>query len=230
MSEETTDFLYPMIEGDQTDAASLLEDLAASADGKAARSFQLQQQTLEAKAEQLAGVAEAMARRFEEGARLYTFGNGGSSTDAAGVASLFARPPGSSARPLPARSLIADTSVLTALSNDIGFDVVFARQLIAHAREGDIAFGLSTSGNSDNVIEAFEEAKKRGLLTVGMAGNDGGAMAVCDALDHCVVVDSQSVHRIQESQGRATHRLWELVQEHLSSPLATTTSTTEVQT
>lgn len=233
MSHEGTDFLYPMIEGDQTDAPSLLEDLATSADSKASISFELQRQTLDEVEGQLGTIAGALAERFEAGARLFAFGNGGSSTDAASVASLFARPPTEHRRPLPARSLVADSSVLTALSNDVGFELVFARQLIAHAREGDIAVGLSTSGDSENVVRAFMEGHDRGMLTVGLAGNDGGQMAVCDELDHLVIVRSQSVHRIQESQSRVIHRLWELVHEHLEAPLTAATtapSGTEVGT
>jgi D-sedoheptulose 7-phosphate isomerase len=213
---EGTDFLYPMIEGDQTDAASLLADLARSADEKAATSASLTTTTLEACAEQLDAIAADMAGRLAAGGRLFTFGNGGSATDAAGVAALFAHPPDGHAAPLPARSLVADESVLTALSNDIGFDVVFSRQLIAHARAGDLAMGFSTSGNSPNVIKAFEEARRRDLLTVGLAGNEGGAMAACEDLQHCVVVRSDSVHRIQEAQSATAHALWQRVQQQLA--------------
>ncbi|MCA1677148.1 MAG: SIS domain-containing protein, partial [Actinobacteria bacterium] len=105
-----------------------------------------------------------------------------------------------------------DYSVLTALSNDIGFDVVFSRQLIAHARPHDIAMGFSTSGNSDNLLMAFAEARKRGLLTVGLAGYDGGRMAVDANLEHCIVARSESVHRVQEAQASVTHVLWAYVQ------------------
>lgn len=221
-----TDFLYPMIDGGDTDAEELARDLAASADAKAAASLALQESTLADHIDLIGEVAAEMAIRFEGGGRLFTFGNGGSSTDAAGMAAQFARPPsrGTDTRGLPARSLIDDTSVITALANDIGFDDVFARQLIAHARPGDMAVGLSTSGNSTNVIRAFEESKRRGLLTIGFAGNDGGQMAVCDQLDHLFCVVSQSVHRIQEAQSHLAHRLWAAVQDHLRHPLATATN------
>jgi D-sedoheptulose 7-phosphate isomerase len=154
-----------------------------------------------------------MAERFRAGGRLFTFGNGGSSTDAAGVAALFACPPVGTA--LPARSLVDDTAVLTAVGNDIGFDLVFVRQLIAHSRAGDITLGLSTSGNSRNLLAAFAEARQRGLLTVGIAGYDGGAMA--DAgLDHCLVVRSDSVHRTQETQAALGFALWTAVHARLT--------------
>ena len=98
-----------------------------------------------------------MAERFDAGGRLFAFGNGGSSTDAAGIVSLFSQPP--SGRPLPARSLVADHAVLTALANDVGYELVFSRQLISTARAGDIALGLSTSGGSVNLLRAFAEAR-----------------------------------------------------------------------
>jgi D-sedoheptulose 7-phosphate isomerase len=106
--------------------------------------------------------------------------------------------------------LTNDIAVVTALSNDIGFDVVFARQLGAFGRSGDIAVGLSTSGNSANVLRAFDEAARKGLLTVGIAGYDGGKMAELDTIDYLFVVPSPSVHRIQEAQTTLYHALWEL--------------------
>jgi D-sedoheptulose 7-phosphate isomerase len=215
VSPETTDFLYPFIEGDETDASSLLGDLGRSARAKWVQSTALRAETLERCDGQLRTVAAAMAERFAAGGRLFAFGNGGSATDADGVAQLYTRPPYGS--PLPARSLVDDHAVLTALSNDIGFDVVFSRQLIAHGRPHDIAMGFSTSGNSDNLMMAFTEATKQGMLTVGLAGYDGGRMAVEPNLEHCIVVRSDSVHRIQESQASVVHALWAYVQEALAS-------------
>ena len=109
-----------------------------------------------------------MARRFAAGGRLFAFGNGGSSTDVATLAALFARPPVGD--PLPAWSLAADQAILTALGNDVGFDLVFARQLIARAGPGDIAVAMSTSGNSRDLMAGFREARARGMYTVGFAG------------------------------------------------------------
>ncbi len=218
MSPEATDFLYPFIEGDETDSASLLADLTRSAEGKWAQSTALREETLARCDAQLRAAATAMAERFAAGGQLFAFGNGGSATDADGVAQLFTKPPWG--RPLPARSLAADQAVLTALSNDIGFDVVFSRQLIAHGHPSDIAMGFSTSGNSDNLLVAFAEATKQGMLTVGLAGYDGGRMAADPNLEHCLVVRSDSVHRIQESQASLTHVLWAYVQEALHSAAA----------
>ena len=214
MTRETTDFLYPFIEGDETDSESLLADLSASAEAKWEISSRLWQETAAACDELLDTVSRLVAERFQAGGRLFVFGNGGSATDADGVAQLYTRPPWG--RPLPARSLVEDQAVLTALSNDVGFDKVFSRQLIAHARSGDIAMGFSTSGNSENLLVAFAEATKRGMLTVGLAGIDGGRMAVDPAVGYCLVARSQSVHRVQEAQAKLTHSLWERVQRNLA--------------
>ncbi|HEY0687932.1 MAG TPA: SIS domain-containing protein, partial [Kribbella sp.] len=171
----------------------------------------LRQSVLAAEGIRLADCADRMAEVFRAGGRLFTFGNGGSSTDAQDVAALFLNP-GGEARPLPALALTTDVAVMTALSNDIGFEVVFARQLGAFGRAGDIALGLSTSGNSANLIRAFEEAMRRGMLTIGLAGHTGGQMAELKGLDHLLTVPSSSVHRIQEAQTTVYHALWELTQ------------------
>ena len=140
---ESTSFLYPFIESEETDATSLLDDLAASAQGKAAESAGLQGESLDEYADALTAAGTEMAERFRRGGRLYTFGNGGSSTDAATLASLFSRPP--LGRPVPAWSLAADQAVVTALGNDVGFELMFDRQIIAHARDRDIAIAMSTA-------------------------------------------------------------------------------------
>ena len=212
---ETTDFLYPFIEGDETDAETLLEDLARSAQGKWRQSSSLREATLVDAQAMLEVTGRAMAERFTAGGRLFTFGNGGSATDAEAVAHLYTEPPYGCA--LPARSLAEDQAVMTALGNDVGFELVFSRQLIAHGRRNDIAMGFSTSGNSDNLMRAFAEARKQGMLTVGIAGTDGGRMAAEGSpVEQCFVVRSDSVHRIQESQAALNHALWAAVQQALA--------------
>jgi D-sedoheptulose 7-phosphate isomerase len=201
--------LYPFLYSDaQADLPAVLAEVRRSTADKAAEIHQFRRTVIDREAGRLAACAVAMAERFAAGGRLYTFGNGGSSTDAAEVATTFLHPP--AGRPLPALSLAGDIAVVTALSNDVGFDVVFARQVAAFGRRGDIAFGLSTSGGSANVIRAFEEANRRGMLTVGFAGYAGGKMAEIDALDYLFVIPSPSVHRIQEAQTTLYHVLWEL--------------------
>ena len=158
----------------------------------------LRAQVLAGDGARLAECAQEMAERFVAGGRLLAFGNGGSSTDSQELASLFLSP--GDEHPLPAFGL----------TNDVGFDAVFSRQIAAFGRAGDIAVGPSTSGNSGNLLRAFDEAARRGLLTVGIAGYDGGKMAELDSIDHLFVVNSASVHRIQEAQTTIYHVLWEL--------------------
>lgn len=207
--DEPTNFLYPFIDGNESDSAALLADLAASATAKAAESAALRQSTLKSCSGLISSAAAEMASRFAAGGRLFTFGNGGSSTDAATLAALFAQPP--VGEPLPAWSLTADQAVLTALGNDVGFDLVFARQLIARAQAGDMAIAMSTSGNSADLLLALREAHGSGLYTIGFTGYDGGAFAANPDVDVCFVVRSQSVHRIQESQALLGHQLWSAV-------------------
>jgi D-sedoheptulose 7-phosphate isomerase len=211
---EPTAFLYPFIEGDERDSSALLADLAASVRAKLAESEALRERTLVALAPALATTAAAVAERLRAGGRILTFGNGGSATDAQAAAALFRDPPWG--RPLAARSLVDDPSVLTALANDIDFDLVFARQVIAHGRPDDIAVGYSTSGASANVLAGCEEAAKRGMLTVGTAGYDGGPLGESPAVRHPLVVRSPSVHRIQEVQATLTLDLWSRVQQALA--------------
>lgn len=211
-------FLYPMLDDAPVTPAAreaLLTDLARSARAKAAESRRTSRRVLDHQRAGLGRAAHAMAGAFACGGRLFCFGNGGSATDAAGVAALFATPD-ASGRTLPARSLSADTAVLTALANDIGVGALFTRQLIAFGRPGDIALGLSTSGGSANVLAAFAEGRRRGMLTVGLAGYGGGAMADCVELDHCLSVDAQSVHRTQEAQSALAHALCVAVRRHVA--------------
>jgi D-sedoheptulose 7-phosphate isomerase len=211
---ERTNFLYPFIESDERDAGALLADLTESARAKQQASAKLRQITLEQSAEAIERASTAMSARFAHGGRLFVFGNGGSSADASSLASLFVRPPWG--RPLPARNLVDDSAVLTALGNDVGFDLVFSRQLIAHATDADVAIGLSTSGNSRNLLLGFTEAAARGLLTIGIAGYSGGEMAASPHVQHCLVVADDSVHRIQETQAAIGFALWSAVQSHMS--------------
>ena len=217
-NSESTGFLYPFIESEERDAGPLLVDLAASARAKAVLSKSLAAATIEATAGAVAVAARAMAERFAAGGVLYTFGNGGSSSDAASVATLFSRPP--SGRAVPARCLTEDPAILTALGNDVGFELIFARQLIAHARPGDMCIALSTSGGSKNLLVAAAEARKHDVLTVAMAGYDGGTLARSPAVDHSLVVHSDSVHRIQESQAALAMQLWRTVQLELTRKAA----------
>jgi D-sedoheptulose 7-phosphate isomerase len=185
---------------------------------KAGEIVRLREQVAELYADRVAECAQAMAARFAAGGRLFTFGNGGSSTDAQQVATTYLHP--WYGRPLPALSLTSDIALVTALSNDVGFDVVFARQVAALGRPGDIAVGLSASGGSANLVQAFEEAWGRGMLTVGLAGYQGGRLTELEefgVLDYLFVIPSSSVHRIQEAQATVYHVLWEVTQHLLGA-------------
>jgi D-sedoheptulose 7-phosphate isomerase len=210
VSPESTDFLYPFIDAGAVEAGALVDDLTASASAKAAESARLARQCSQASAGELEACASAMAERLGRGGRVLTMGNGGSSTDADAFAELLHSPP--SGQPLPAWSLVSDQAVVTALGNDVGFELVFSRQVIAYGRPEDVLVGFSTSGSSANLLTAFAEAHRRGLLTVGLAGYEGGDMASSPDVEHCLVVHSQSVHRIQETQAALAFGLWERLQ------------------
>jgi D-sedoheptulose 7-phosphate isomerase len=208
--------LYPFLYSGTTDVSAVLEQVRQSTVAKAEEILQLRRAVRDADGSRLLACAGEMAERFAAGGRLLAFGNGGSATDAQQLTTVFLYP-GGIARPLPALCLASDASVLTALSNDIGVDVVFARQVAAFGGKDDIAVGLSTSGNSDNLLRAFDEASRRGLLTVGIAGYSGGRMAELDSIDYLFVAPSTSVHRIQEAQTTIYHVLWELCQRALGT-------------
>ena len=211
--------LYPFLYPGRTDLSAVLDQVRASTVAKAAEIGELRRAVGVRDGARIAECARQAAARFGAGGRLFAFGNGGSATDAQQLATLFLNPgpiEGRAARPLPAFGLANDTSVVTALGNDVGVEVVFARQLAAFGGRDDIAVGLSTSGNSDNLLRAFDEASRRGMLTIGLAGYDGGKMAELDSIDYLFVVPSSSVHRIQEAQTTIYQVLWELTVEEMS--------------
>jgi D-sedoheptulose 7-phosphate isomerase len=178
---------------------------------------ELRRQTLLEGAGALGAAAAALRRRFEAGGTLLAFGNGGSATDAMDVVADFRLPP----HDWPARralDLTSDPSILSAIANDIGTDAIFSRQVIAYGRAGDVALGISTSGNSRNVIEALAEARRRDLLTVALVGYDGGRVAAERLADHVVVTRSEHIPRIQEAQASAYHVLRELVEAVAGEP------------
>ena len=205
--------LYPFLYSDTSDLSAVLTQVRDSTVAKAQEIGELRRTVAVRDGARLAECARQAAARFGAGGRLFAFGNGGSATDAQQLATLFLNPgpiEGQATPPLPAFGLANDTSVVTALCNDIGVEVVFARQLAAFGGRNDIAVGLSTSGNSGNLLRAFDEASRRGMLTVGLAGYDGGKMAELDSIDYLFVAPSTSIHRIQEAQTTIYQVLWEL--------------------
>ena len=211
--------LYPFLYSDTADLSAVLDQVRASTVAKAAEIGELRRAVGARDGARIAECAREAAARFGAGGRLFAFGNGGSATDAQQLVTLFMNPgpvAAGAAPPLPAFGLANDTSVVTALCNDVGVEVVFARQLAAFGGRNDIAVGLSTSGNSANLVRAFDEASRRGMLTIGLAGYEGGTMAELDSIDFLFVVPSSSVHRIQEAQTTIYQVLWELTTGELA--------------
>ncbi|MGH7264964.1 MAG: D-sedoheptulose-7-phosphate isomerase [Candidatus Rokuibacteriota bacterium] len=160
-------------------------------------------------AERIAVLARAMADAFTRGGRLFTLGNGGSACDAQHAAVEFVHPIFAKRRALPAIALTTDTALLTAIGNDTDFARVFADQVRLFGRPGDMVLGISTSGQSPDVLYALETARQGGMLTVAFAGMDGGK--IVEVAEHAFVVPSFSIHRIQETHVALLHVLWDLV-------------------
>lgn len=205
------DKLYPFLKGGAQDPRDLDAALLESVRQKACHSVETKQRFFEDNAQQVVATAHAIADVYGKKGRLFSMGNGGSSCDAAHIAVEFLHPVTAGRPALTAVNLVADTAMMTAVGNDVGFKHVFVRQLVAQAHEGDGLIGISTSGNSENLLAAFAKAKELGLLTIGLAGMDGGMMARSSCLDHCLVVRTDSIHRIQECHVAIYHILWDLV-------------------
>lgn len=203
---------YPFLfEGGKASIEDVLAQVQHSTQEKCHEVIALRKATLARSGEQIIAAGQAMAKAFAHGATLLAFGNGGSTTDAQDLVAELLTPPFADLVPLPAMALTNDIAVVTGVANDVGFDNVFLRQIIAFGRRGDIAVGISTSGNSSNVLAALEQAKKQGLLTVGFAGYDGGKTARSAAVDYCIVSPGDHIPRIQEAQATAYHALFEIV-------------------
>ncbi|HEY0839795.1 MAG TPA: SIS domain-containing protein [Vulgatibacter sp.] len=177
---------------------------------KAKESAALTLRFFERNAEDLERCAVALAGRFQEGGRLIAMGNGGSSCDASHVVVEFNHPIVEKRRPIQAISLVSNVAWMTAIGNDTDFSRVYLEQLETVARPMDVLLGFSTSGASTNVNHALRKGRELGLVNVGFAGRDGGAMV--DLCDFCFVAPSWSVHRIQETHTILLHLLWDQVQ------------------
>ena len=203
--------LYPFLHGKAQDEKKLDAALLQSVADKAADSRDTNARFFAEQGEAVVAAARTIAGVYRSGGRLFAMGNGGSSCDAAHIAVEFNHPVTAGRPALAAVNLGADVAMITAVGNDVGFEHVFLRQLVAQARTGDGLIGVSTSGNSPNLIAAFAKAKEAGLATIGLAGGDGGQMRQAGTLDHCLVVPSSSIHRIQECHVAIYHILWDLV-------------------
>ncbi|MBO6549764.1 MAG: SIS domain-containing protein [Rhizobiales bacterium] len=209
-NEEALSGLYPFLHDKIQDPGQMNEALLKSVQLKADDHANVLEEFFKTHDQDVVDAAKTIADVYRNDGRLLTMGNGGSSCDAAHVAVEFQHPITAGRPALTAINLTSDITMMTAVGNDIGFAHVYTRQVISQGRKGDCLIGLSTSGNSDNLVNAFEKAQEMGIKTIGFAGMSGGAMKEI-GLDHCLTINSQSIHRIQECHLIIYHILWDLV-------------------
>ena len=205
---------YPFLHTDERRTGDVMEELRFSLLEKAKESVEVKRAFFEANGDEILAASLTLARAFHRGSKLLACGNGGSATDAQHVAVEFMHPITVGRAALPAICLANDLAMVTAVANDVGVAHVFSRQVIALGREGDVLLCISTSGNSDNLINAFDTARRMKLATVGFAGGDGGRMAELEReglVDHCLTVPTSSIHRVQESHVALYHVMWDMV-------------------
>ena len=160
-----------------------------------------------------AAAAAAVVRCYRAGGRLYIAGNGGSAADAQHLAAEFVSKLARDRAPLPAEALTTDSSILTAIGNDYGFEHVFSRQLAGKARAGDVFLGITTSGASPNILRALDECKRLGITGIVFSGRGGGAAR--EQADHCIAVPGSATSTIQEQHIVLAHTLCECVEAAL---------------
>ena len=216
MANEGLQELYPFLHGGKPDAQALNVALIESVKQKAQHHQVVFESFFAKNGHAIVEAARTIAEVYRRDGRLFSMGNGGSSCDAAHVAVEFLHPITAGRPALTAIDLTCDSTMMTAIGNDVGFEHIFVRQIIAQGRPGDGLIGISTSGNSANLVKAFLKAKELGLRTIGLAGNTGGDMARA-GLDHCLIVETDSIHRVQECHVAIYHILWDLVHTLLAS-------------
>jgi D-sedoheptulose 7-phosphate isomerase len=202
--------LYPFLHGRKADTQALNAALVESVKQKARHHQDVFEAFFAKNGQAVVDAARTIADVYRHDGRLFSMGNGGSSCDAAHVAVEFLHPITAGRPALTAIDLTCDSTMMTAIGNDVGFDHIFVRQIIAQGRPGDSLIGISTSGYSANLVKAFRKAKEIGLKTIGLAGNTGGEMARI-GLDHCLIVETDSIHRVQECHVAIYHIIWDLV-------------------
>lgn len=161
----------------------------------------------------LASCVHAISEAFKQGKKVLFCGNGGSAADAQHLAAEFSGRFYKDRKALPAEALHCNTSYLTAVANDYSYDVIYARMIDGIGNEGDVVVGLSTSGNSKNIIQAFKVAKEKNMITIGFTGEGGGQMK--EFSDYLLAVPSKDTPRIQESHILLGHIICQLVEEQL---------------
>jgi len=209
---------YPFLHEEQREPDQLWEELGFSLLEKARESGDVKTRFFADNKERILAASLALARSFHHGGKLLVCGNGGSATDAQHIAVEFMHPITVGRKALPAVCLANDMAMVTAVANDVSFDDVFTRQIIALGKAGDVLLGVSTSGNSKNLLHAFTTARRMNLITMGFAGSDGGEMAemsVGGLLNFCLTVPTASIHRIQETHVTLYHIMWDMVHTFL---------------
>lgn len=224
MTKAAEDFsraFYPFLHGNEKEPQALMDELRFSLLEKARESVDVKTRFFAENKDPILQACLAIAKAFHSGHKLLVCGNGGSATDAQHVAVEFMHPITVGRKALPAICLSNDMAMVTGVANDVGFDDVFVRQIIALGRDRDVLLGISTSGNSENLLQAFATAQRMGLLTIGFAGNDGGRMEEMrndGLLDFCLNVPTSSIHRIQETHVTLYHIMWDMTHTFLEHP------------
>jgi D-sedoheptulose 7-phosphate isomerase len=221
MSDKVKDFsqvFYPFLHEDKKAPGEFIAGLRFSLLEKASESAQIKTSFFEENQHRILEASLTLAQAFHSGHKLLVCGNGGSATDAQHVAVEFMHPITVGRRALPSICLTNDMAMVTAVANDVGFDDVFVRQIVALGQEGDVLLAISTSGNSENLLRAFDTARRLRIITMAFSGSDGGELARLSReglVDFCFTVPTSSVHRIQETHVTLYHILWDLVHELL---------------
>ena len=211
---------YPFLHEERTSDGKLMEDLGFSLLEKARESAEVKTKFFADNKDAILSASLRMAKAFHRGGKLLVCGNGGSATDAQHIAVEFMHPITVGRKALPAICLTNDMAMMTAVANDVGFEDVFTRQIIALGNEGDVLLAISTSGNSKNLMHAFATARRMRMTTIGFAGSNGGEMAELAAgglLDFCLTVPTASIHRIQETHVALYHIMWDMVHTFLQN-------------
>lgn len=212
--EDFSQSFYPFLHENNKPPQELWEDLRFSLMEKARESVAVKQKFFEENKDEILAASLALAKAFHRGRKLLVCGNGGSATDAQHVAVEFMHPITVGRKALPAICLNNDMAMVTAVANDVSFADVFVRQIIALGKEGDALIAISTSGNSENLLHAFQTAQKMNLTTIGFAGDEGGKMDEMKQrglIDFCFTVQTSSIHHIQESHVTLYHIMWDMV-------------------
>ncbi|MGH2773786.1 MAG: SIS domain-containing protein, partial [Actinomycetota bacterium] len=207
-------FLYPFLSATEKGLDSVLEHVRSSILLKSQEVIEVRSQQM-GRPQELVQAARVIAERVRRGGKVLTFGNGGSATDAQDFATDLMLPP-TGMKPVPALSLTNEEAVVTAVANDVGFDNVFARQIIAYGEPEDVAVGISTSGGSHNHLSALAEARRRGLATIALVGYGGGETVVKKLADLPLVIDHDYIPRIQEAQATQYHLIRRLIDRIVS--------------